>query len=85
MTHSTLNQQNIKNILHTNHINFFYGFSHFNQTHLDVQVPALLEKYTHLKNKSYINKTETFIFLREAKIFRNIKRPQLELTPKSLK
>lgn len=58
MTHSTLNQQNIKNILHTNHINFFYGFSHFKQTHLDVQVPALLEKYTHLKNKSYINKTE---------------------------
>jgi glucose-6-phosphate isomerase len=58
MTHSTLRQQNIKDFIHTKHINFFYGFSNFNHSNLDNHLPELIEQYTNLKNKTYINQTE---------------------------
>ena len=51
MTHSTLSQQNIKDIIHTKHINYFYGFSNFNHSNLDSYLPKLIEQYTHLKMK----------------------------------
>ena len=58
MTHSTVNQQNINDMIHTKHINFFYGFSDFNHISLDQHLPELLKQYSNLKNKSYINQTE---------------------------
>ena len=59
MTNSTLTQKNIKDIIHTKHINFFYGFSDLDHSRLDDHLPELIEQYTNLKNKKYINQTES--------------------------
>ena len=53
MTQSTPTQQTINHMIHTKHINFFYGFSDFNTTSLTEKLPGLIEQYTNLKNKSY--------------------------------
>ncbi|MEC8678245.1 MAG: hypothetical protein VXX85_05275 [Candidatus Margulisiibacteriota bacterium] len=58
MTQSTPTQQTIKHMIHTKHINYFYGFSDFNTTNLTEKLPKLIEQYANLKNKSYINQTE---------------------------